>query len=161
MIPFERVFRLLNERDVHYVIVGGIAVILHGIPRLTADLDIILDLDPANASQAIEVLQAAGFVAEVPVDIREFADENIRRSWIVDKHMKALSLHDGEMPPTVIDLLAESPIPFEDLYQRAKVVSLEAMTLRVAAIPDLIVLKRLSGRPEDLRDVAELEKING
>jgi predicted nucleotidyltransferase len=161
MIPFERVFRLLNERDVRYVIVGGIAVILHGIPRLTADLDIIIDLDPANASQAIEVLQAAGFVAEVPVDIREFADENIRRSWIVDKHMKALSLHDGEMPPTVIDLLAESPIPFEDLYQRAKVVSLEAMTLRVAAIPDLIVLKRLSGRPEDLRDVAELEKING
>jgi len=44
------------------------------------------------------------------VDIRQFADENVRRSWIVDKHMKALSLHDGEMPPTVIDLLAESPM---------------------------------------------------
>lgn len=65
------------------------------------------------------------------------------------------------MPPTVIDLLAESPIAFEDLYRRAKLVSLDEMTLRVASIPDLIVLKRLSGRPEDLRDVAELEKING
>ena len=161
MIPFERVFRLLNEHDIRYVIVGGIAVILHGIPRLTADLDIIIDLDPANARQAIEVLQKAGFVAEVPIDIRQFADEDVRRSWIVDKHMKALSLHDGEMPPTVIDLLAESPIPFEDLLQRAKVVSLDAMTLRVASIPDLIVLKRISGRPEDLRDVAELEKIDG
>jgi len=161
MIPFERVFRLLNEHDIRYVIVGGIAVILHGIPRLTADLDIIIDLDPANARQAIEVLQKAGFVAEVPIDVRQFADEDIRRSWIVDKHMKALSLHDGEMPPTVIDLLSESPIPFEDLLQRAKIVSLEAMTLRVVSIPDLIMLKRLSGRPEDLRDVAELEKIDG
>src|SRR3954451_5657977 len=142
MIPFERVFRLLNEHDIRYVIVGGIAVILHGSPRLTADLDIIIDLEPTKARQAIEALQKAGFVAEVPIDILQFADEEIRRSWIVDKHMKALSLHDHEMPPTVIDLLAESPIPFADLYQRAKVVSLGDMTLHVAAIADLIVLKR-------------------
>jgi predicted nucleotidyltransferase len=161
MIPFERVFRLLNDHDIRYVIVGGIAVVLHGSPRLTADLDIIIDLEPAPARTAIEVLHRAGFVAEVPVDIRQFADETVRRSWIVDKHMKALSLHDGEMPPTVIDLLAESPIAFEDLYERAKLVSLDEITLRVASIPDLIVLKRISGRPEDLRDIAELEKIDG
>ncbi|HEV7427077.1 MAG TPA: DUF6036 family nucleotidyltransferase [Thermoanaerobaculia bacterium] len=161
MIPFERVFRLLNEHDIRYVIVGGIAVILHGSPRLTADLDIIIDLEPARARTAIDVLQRAGFVAEVPVDIRLFADESVRRSWIADKHMKALSLHDGEMPPTVLDILAESPIVFEDLYGRAKVVSVDEITLRIAAIPDLIALKRLSGRPEDLRDIEELEKIDG
>lgn len=136
-------------------------MILHGSPRLTADLDIIIDLAPVKAGQAIEVLQRAGFMAEIPVDIREFADEKIRRSWMTEKHMKALSLHDRETPPTVIDILAESPIAFEDLYQRAKVISLDEMTLRIASIPDLIVLKRLSGRPEDLSDIAELEKLNG
>jgi hypothetical protein len=61
MIPFERVFRLLNEHDIRYVIVGGIAVILHGSPRLTADLDIIIDLEPMSARRAIEALQTAGF----------------------------------------------------------------------------------------------------
>jgi len=161
MIPFEKVFRLLNEHEIRYVIVGGIAVILHGSPRLTADLDIIIDLEPVRAGQAIEVLQRAGFMAEIPVDIREFANEKVRRRWMAEKHMKALSLHDREMPPTVIDILAESPIEFEDLYQRAKLISLDEMTLRIASIPDLIVLKRLSGRPEDLSDIAELEKING
>src|SRR3954452_5106913 len=161
MLPFESVFRLLNEHEIRYVIVGGIAVILHGSPRLTADLDIMVDLEPTKARRAIEVLQGAGFVAEIPIDIRQFADEGIRRSWIIDKNMKALSLHDREMPPTVIDLVAESPIPFEDLFERAKIVSLDEMTLRVASIADLIVLKRLSGRPEDLRDIAELEKIHG
>ncbi|HEX3577687.1 MAG TPA: DUF6036 family nucleotidyltransferase [Thermoanaerobaculia bacterium] len=161
MIPFEKVFRLLNEHEIRYVIVGGIAVILHGSPRLTADLDIIIDLAPLNAGQAIEVLQRSGFMAEIPVDIRQFADESVRRSWIAQKNMKALSLHDREMPPTVIDILADSPIAFEELYQRAKLVSLDEMTLRIASIPDLIALKRLSGRPEDLSDVAELEKING
>jgi len=161
MIPFERIFRLLNEHDVRYVIVGGIAVILHGSPRLTADLDIIIDLDPVKAGQAIDVLQRAGFVAEIPIDIRQFADENVRRGWITEKNMKALSLHDREVPPMVIDILAESPMAFEDLYRRAKLVALDEMTLRVASIADLIVLKRLSGRPEDLRDIAELEKIDG
>ena len=161
MIPFEKVFRLLSEHEIRYVIVGGIAVILHGSPRLTADLDIIIDLDPLNARQAIEVLQRAGFMAEIPVDIREFADKEIRRGWISEKNMKALSLHDHEMPPTVIDILADSPIAFEDLYQRAKRISLDELTLRIASIPDLIELKRLSGRPEDLRDIAELEKIDG
>jgi predicted nucleotidyltransferase len=161
MIPFERVFRLLNEHEIRYVIVGGIAVILHGSLRLTADLDIIIDLEPVKAGQAIEVLQRAGFIAEIPVDIRQFADEKVRRSWMAEKNMKALSLHDREMPPTVIDILAESPIAFEDLYLRAKSISLDEMTLRVASIPDLIVLKRISGRPEDLSDIAELEKLNG
>jgi predicted nucleotidyltransferase len=161
MIPFERVFRLLNEHEIRYVIVGGIAVILHGIPRLTADLDVAIDLEPTQARRAIDALQRAGFVAEIPIDIRQFADENVRRSWIAEKNMKALSLHDGEMPPTVIDILAESPIAFEDLYRRAKLVSLDEMTLRVASIPDLIALKRLTGRLEDLRDIAELEKIDG
>lgn len=161
MIPFEKVFRLLNEHEIRYVIVGGIAVILHGSPRLTADLDIIIDLEPVKAGRAIDVLRRAGFRAEIPVDIREFADETVRRSWMVEKHMKALSLHDLDTPPTVIDILAESPIAFEDLYRRAKLISLDEMTLRVASIPDLIVMKRLSGRPEDLSDIAELEKING
>ena len=161
MIPFERVLQLLNEHDIRYVVVGGIAVILHGSPRLTADLDIIVDLEPLNARRAIEVLQRAGFVGEIPIDVRHFADESIRRTWITEKNMKALSLHDGQSPPTVIDILAESPITFEDLYQRAKVVSLESMTLRIASIPDLIALKRVAGRPEDLRDIEELEKIDG
>jgi predicted nucleotidyltransferase len=161
MIAFEKVFRLLTEHDIRFVIVGGIAVILHGSPRLTADLDIIIDLEPANAAEAIRVLQREGFIADIPVDIREFADEDVRRSWITEKNMKALSLHDREMPPTVIDILADSPIAFDDLYRRSKLVSLNEMTLRIASIPDLIVLKRLSGRPEDLSDIAELEKING
>jgi predicted nucleotidyltransferase len=161
MILFERVFRLLNEHEIRYVIVGGIAVILHGSPRLTADLDIIIDLEPATARRAIEVLQRAGFVAEIPVDIRQFADENVRRGWIAEKNMKALSLHDREMPPTVIDILADSPIAFEDLYRRAKLITLDELTLRIASIPDLILLKRISGRPEDLSDIAELEKMNG
>jgi predicted nucleotidyltransferase len=161
MNSFARILQLLNDSDVRYVVVGGIAVVLHGYPRLTADLDLILDLDPAQARKAIDVLQSAGFVANVPIDIRQFANEKIRRTWIAEKNMKALSLHDDQKPATILDILADSPIPFDDLYRRAKLVSLDTVTLRIASIPDLIALKREAGRPEDLRDIEELEKIDG
>jgi predicted nucleotidyltransferase len=160
MNPFSQVLQLLNESDVRYVVVGGIAVVLHGYPRLTADLDLIIDLDSAEARKAIDVLQSAGFVANIPIDLRQFADEEIRRTWIAEKNLKALSLHDNQIPATVLDILAESPIPFDDLYRRAKVVSLDTVNLRIASIPDLIALKRTAGRPEDLRDIEELEKLH-
>lgn len=159
MIPIERIFQLLNEHELHYVVIGGIAVVLHGCPRLTADLDLIIDLDPSNARETIEVLQGAGFVADIPVDVRQFADEVVRREWMVNKNMKALSLHDGQKPPMVIDILAESPIAFDDLYRRSKLINLDATSVRIASIADLIALKRLAGRPEDLLDIEELERI--
>lgn len=73
--------------------------------------------------------------------------------------MKALSLHDGQKPPMVIDILAESPIDFDDLYRRSKLIRLDATSVRIASIADLIALKRLAGRAEDLRDIEELERI--
>lgn len=58
MIPFERIFQLLNEHEVHYVVIGGVAVVLHGYPRLTADLDLIIDLDSSNARETIRYCKA-------------------------------------------------------------------------------------------------------
>jgi hypothetical protein len=45
-VEFERVISALNDTGVDYVIVGGIAVVLHGVDRLTADLDLVMDLEP-------------------------------------------------------------------------------------------------------------------
>lgn len=45
-VEFERVISALNDSRVDYVIVGGIAVVLHGVDRLTADLDLVVDLQP-------------------------------------------------------------------------------------------------------------------
>ncbi|MBI2898430.1 MAG: hypothetical protein HYY06_33070 [Deltaproteobacteria bacterium] len=57
---FEPVVRALNEDRVRYVAVGGLAVVLHGHARLTADLDIIVDLSPDEASRAMACLTRVG-----------------------------------------------------------------------------------------------------
>jgi hypothetical protein len=63
-------------------------------------------------------------------------------------------------PMLVVDLFVQDPIPFEDLWARSEVVSLGNTSVRVAAIADLISMKRRAARPQDLLDIEELRKID-
>lgn len=159
MAVFQPVFQALNAADVRYVVAGGVAVVLHGHARLTADLDLILDLEPAAAGRAIDALIAAGFVAQLPVEPRDFADPAIRESWIRDKGMRVFSFWHAENPMTVVDLFVEHPIPFEALWARSVEVDLGEVRTRIASIEDLIRLKEQAGRPQDLSDIERLRAI--
>jgi len=159
MSIFEPVFQTLNAADVRYVVVGGLATVLHGYARLTADIDLVVDLAPEAAGRVIEVLVTAGFRPQVPVDPKTFADPSIRAQWAQDKHMKAFSLVDQANPMRVIDLLLKPDIPFADLWTRSREIALDTTVIRIASIDDLIELKRRAGRPQDLADIVQLEAI--
>jgi hypothetical protein len=63
-------------------------------------------------------------------------------------------------PMLIVDLFVEDPIPFEDLWGRSETISLGDTSVRVAAIGDLISMKRRAGRPQDLLDIEELRRID-
>lgn len=77
----------LNRGHVRYVVVGGFAALLHGNARLMADLDLAVDLAPAEASRTIEALIRLGFQSRLPVNAALFADAVERARWIAEKHM--------------------------------------------------------------------------
>jgi len=58
-----------------------------------------------------------------------------------------------------VDLFVENPIPFAELWARGEVVPIDGVDVRIASIPDLIAMKRLAGRPEDIIDIRALEEI--
>ncbi len=155
----EPIFAALNANGVRYVVVGGLATVLHGYARLTADVDLIVDLSPAEARKAIETLTVLGFRARAPVDAAQFADPTIRATWIRDKGMRVFSMHDPAHPMREVDLFVEHPIPFEALWARSEVMRLTTTEVRVAAVSDLIELKRIADRPQDREDIAALEAI--
>jgi hypothetical protein len=66
---------------------------------------------------------------------------------------------DPENAMLSVDLFVENPIDFEELWDRSESLVLSTATVRVAAIPDLIRLKRLAGRPQDALDIEALEAI--
>ncbi len=159
MLSFRRIFETLNSTECPYVIVGGLAVVLHGHTRLTTDTDLVLDLAAEQLPNLLEALSQLGFQPRIPVAMEEFADGEKRHTWIRDKGMQVFSVYHREEPRWVIDLFAESPIEFSGLLAHAVHKQLEGVRVRVACIDDLVAMKRLAGRDIDLSDIEHLQQI--
>ena len=98
---FERIFRELANKKIKYLVIGGVAVNLHGFYRATGDLDIILFFNKTNLNKFITMAKALGLKPGVPVKIEELADVAKRQKWVKEKHMKVFSLYN---PADPIDL---------------------------------------------------------
>ena len=159
MSVFEPIFQILNTAGVRYVVVDGLATVLHGYARLTADVDLAVDLATEEATKMIQALVSRGFRPQVPVLPEEFANPMVREVWFREKNMRAFSLVDPTNPMRVVDLLLKPEVPFEELLARSQEVMLNKTKIRIASIDDLIALKRHAGRPQDLTDIEQLETI--
>ncbi|MEE8125696.1 MAG: hypothetical protein V3T42_07790 [Nitrospirales bacterium] len=73
--------------------------------------------------------------------------------------MQVFSMIDPSNPLRIVDLFVENLISFESLWDRSKTINVDATSIRIASLPDLIYLKRLAGRPQDLIDIEQLEQI--
>lgn len=156
-----RIFEALGAAQVRYLVVGGVAVVLHGYPRFTADLDLVVELDRENALAAIRALAGLDYRPRAPVSADDFADPETRRAWIEEKGLTMFSMWSPSYPATEVDLFVEEPLPFEASYERAVCVELGPSKIWVASIEDLMAMKKRAGRPRDLEDVEALEAIRG
>lgn len=153
------VFRALSAAGVRYLVVGGVAVVLHGHLRATIDLDLVLDLEPENTARAIAALSAQGFRPVVPVAAMEFQDPAARARWAREKSMVVFSLWAEADPTFKLDLFVEEPFDFATVWNRAVAVDVGGVVVRVVALADLVAMKERVGRPQDLADVAALRRL--
>ncbi len=164
MSIYEPILARLNEQGGRYVVVGGLAVVLHGHARLTVDLDLVVDLAPEAARRTISALLGLGFRPLAPVDALDFADAAQRQQWVEEKGMRVFSVYEPESPLSTVDLFVESPIDFEELYRKAQLIPIGNTVVRVVSIPHLIQMKQAAGREQDRADLqalGEIEKRRG
>lgn len=156
---YEELFARLAAANVRYVVVGGVAVVLHGFARLTADVDLVIDLDEENTRRALETLTGLGLRPLLPVNALDFANAETRRDWSENRNLKVFSLLHPRNPLLTVDLFVRDPIPFDELWLRADSVSVGNVSVRIASIRDLIRMKREAGRAQDQQDIEKLEAI--
>lgn len=156
------VVEALNAAGPRYLIAGGLAVVAHGYLRLTADVDIIIDLADKRLADSLAALAALGYQPQAPVPLKEFADASKRSEWMREKGLTVFSLFSSRHPATEIDLFVDFPLNFNQAYGRAirqeVAVGVEAVFL---GLDDLIELKRKAGRPKDLDDISKLKTLRG
>ena len=158
-LDFHTVFKALNGLGIDYLVVGGLAVNFHGVPRMTYDIDLMILFDSENIIKLVTKLTQWGYKPKIPVDPRDLADEIKRNSWILEKGMKALNFYSETLPIGEIDIVIDSPIPYEELRNRAIKVELQDEKIPAVSIHDLIELKLRAGRKQDLADVEHLRMV--
>lgn len=160
MTHLVQIIDALNKAEVEYVIVGGIAVIVHGHARTTMDIYFVIRLTPDNVSKAVKAFDAIRFKPRVPVDANQLGNEKTRKAWIEEKHMLVFTFISNEPPYLSADVFIEYPMDFETLLARSTWERLEGVPTRICGYDDLITLKRLAGRPNDLEDIHQLELVH-
>lgn len=130
-------FTFLEDRGVRYLVVGGLAVVVVGEPRTTADADAVVFVSPDEAEALISAAASAGFTLDAQVERERLARTGTIR------------LRSGYFQ---FDLITAS-LPFEDqALARANWHTLLGMRLPFPTPEDLILFKVLAGRDKDLLD---------
>lgn len=145
----EQILRVLDEHRVDYVLVGGLAVQVHGHVRTTFDVDVMPRPEHGNLASLTDALNAMGAHTLNP------GSEGlaIRAETLPRAALWQFSTHHG-----AIDVVNEAPgaPPYDQLRRRALTIELGGLTVAVSGREDLISMKRASGRPVDLDDLAAL-----
>jgi len=129
------VLKLFEREKVRYVVVGGLAVVLHGYLRAVADF-VVIDPAPEEARRAMDALNAAGFVATIPLPLRL---------------LTVVRMFDRACRE--VDVFVRFHIPFEELRSCSWLARVGDAQARVASLEHLLREKRRNGRSHDLKDI--------
>ena len=150
MTGFARILEDLNGAEVRYVLIGGIALIRHGVVRATRDVDAVFDPDAENVSRI------RSLVSEW--DATRPDGSPVPEDSISPQRSIHLSTAMGEL-----DLVSEATagFPFEQLLERAEVRKVNGVEAPICSLAHLVAMKRAVGRERDLADLADLEAAHG
>ncbi|HYO47844.1 MAG TPA: nucleotidyl transferase AbiEii/AbiGii toxin family protein [Gemmatimonadota bacterium] len=135
------VARELETRDIPFMLIGGQAVLLHGEPRLTADVDVTLGVSPDELETVLDAARAAGLVI-LPEDPEVF----VRETFVLPAAQPNTGIR--------VDLIFSTTLYESQAIERAVRVSVGGRDVPFASAEDLLLHKLFAGRPRDLEDAA-------
>jgi len=138
----KNVFALLNAHDVRYVVIGGIAAVLYGVPRATFDLDLLIQATPENAAKLLDALYEAEISSAALVSPEEILSNDIT---VFKDRIR-------------IDVQTHTPgLHFDTAWERKTTMTYQGQRFYVVSLDDLVASKIAAGRPKDLEDVQALQ----
>ena len=136
------VFASFQKHEVRYIVIGGIASVIYGVPRATFDLDILIDATPENTQKLLDALLDAGMGTADLTNVNEILSNEIT---IFKDRVR-------------IDVQTSTPgLSFQDAWAHRNTLEYQGQSFYIASREDLISSKKAAGRGVDLDDVRILE----
>lgn len=156
---YEELFRGLGAARIRYVVVGGVALVLHGVVRFTADIDLMVALDHENLDAFLAAMKGLGYRPKLPLPAEDLADPQVRAEWKKRRRLEVFSFIHPERPMELVDVFVDEPIDFATVERDRKIFTARGVEIPVISIPHLKQLKAHAGRPQDLADLQALEDL--
>ena len=138
-----QVCEALNAAGARYLVIGGVACVLHGYVRATTDIDILIERTPENAAAVLRGLATVGY--------------GFAREWSPEEILNRPITNIGHEPAVDVFTVAWS-VKYDGAAHRSSVVEVEGVQIPLIGIDDLIATKR-TGRLQDAADIEVLEEI--
>ena len=137
--------KVLSQAKVKFVVIGGSALVLHGIPRATLDVDIMVPADRENLINIFLHLSKLKLHTDQEQLLR-LVDKPplLIGQWLTFKDPKGYEL---------IDVLLEDEKKFQRIYRNSKLRRGKNFSLRVISLNDLLKMKKDSSRAIDKADL--------
>lgn len=149
----------LTAENVRYVLCGGLAVNIYGIPRVTADIDLVLDLEKDNINSFLKVLHKHNYIKSLPIELDMLIDKAIRKKFLVEKNLIAYSFHSTLRSVTILDVIVNCPYSFEEIWKEKETRTTSKGSIYLISINQLIGMKEIADRIQDKKDIEALLKL--
>ena len=159
--PFKDLIVALCASGVDYIVAGGVAAILHGVPRVTLDLDISVDMRPENVRRLIQTMSELGLVPRAPVPPETLLHPEAVEKIIKDKGALVFTFIDPNDALRHVDVFLTRELSYAALIPESSLRKLDGHDVRVVSAKHLLRLKQAIRPPrdKDLLDIATLKKI--
>ncbi|MBD3315891.1 MAG: hypothetical protein GF344_08905 [Chitinivibrionales bacterium] len=153
----------LRAAGVEFIVCGGVAVALHGVERMTLDLDISLDLTQQNVRKFLEVMQRLGLKPRVPVPADILLDREAVDLIVREKNALVFTFEDRDKPYRHVDVFLTRELAFEQLARHCHTLTIGGQIISILNVDKLIELKERVSPPraKDVFDIQELRRIRG
>jgi hypothetical protein len=156
--------RALVDGNVKFIVCGGVAAVLHGVERLTLDLDISLSMKPGNLRLFLKTMKDANMVPRAPLPPETILDKKLLEKISREKGAIVFTFIDNDKPFKQIDVFITEALSFDKLNGDSCAVELEkGYEINILSAKKLLEMKLQIKPPreKDVSDIKALKKIIG
>lgn len=158
-MDFEELFSQLEKNKVNYVICGGLAVALYGIPRMTFDIDLIIEMEKQNLLQFEKTMNELGYQSILPFSLNQLIEKESISDLIKDKNLIAFGFFNTTRNKMNIDVLVDIPVSYEKISSNRVHRQIGKTDFYLIGIDELIELKKYANRMQDKKDIEQLMEL--
>jgi len=147
---WHKIIKGLNKARIDYVLVGAAALVIHGLPRSTLDLDIYVPAKENILNKLFKIADTLGLQSGQKAILKiSHSPKLFTGQWICFSHK-------GQ---DILDVFLANKGDFKRLYKNSKLKKDKKISIRVASLHDIAAMKKASGRPIDLSDLDLIKEI--